>query len=74
MDLLNIMLNEVCNLKCDYCFANEFVDEKKKDHLKSQKHIKLKDFKEIVDFITKTSDFLGLIGGEPTLHPEIKKF
>jgi sulfatase maturation enzyme AslB (radical SAM superfamily) len=66
--MANIMLTEACNLKCSYCFVNDLVKNKK-----SKKHIEMDDFKEIVDFITKTESNIGLHGGEPTLHPNIKE-
>ena len=60
----NIMLTYRCNLKCPYCFANEFVN-------KDNTNITLENFKEAVNFITKEGPArIGLIGGEPTLHPE----
>jgi organic radical activating enzyme len=58
------MLNEVCNLRCPYCFANEFVN-------KDRKEIDLIDFKRVLDFIAQTDREVGLIGGEPTLHSRI---
>ena len=59
----NIMLTYRCNLHCSYCFANEFVNKENTD-------ITVRNFIKAVDFLTaagKTS--IGLIGGEPTLHP-----
>lgn len=29
--MANIMLTDACNLKCPYCFANEFVNKDKND-------------------------------------------
>ena len=58
----NIMLTYRCNLQCPYCFANEFVNREKTD-------ITIRDFLKAVSFITKTESILGIIGGEPTLHP-----
>lgn len=59
----NIMLTYRCNLHCPYCFANEFVNKDKTD-------ITIRNFLKAVSFITRdgTSN-IGLIGGEPTLHP-----
>lgn len=59
----NLMLTYRCNLRCPYCFANEFVNRDKTD-------ITIRNFLKAVSFITRdgTSD-IGLIGGEPTLHP-----
>ncbi len=59
----NIMLTYRCNLKCPYCFANEFVNTSATD-------MTLDNFDSAVDFITAQGPTrLGLIGGEPTLHP-----
>lgn len=60
----NIMLTYRCNLKCPYCFANEFVNTSSTD-------ISMEAFREVVVFLTKDGpSHIGLIGGEPTLHPE----
>lgn len=62
----NIMLTYRCNLNCSYCFANEFVNKDKTNML-------LEDFDKAVSFFTKSGPtHLGLIGGEPTLHPDFK--
>ena len=64
----NIMLTYRCNLHCSYCFANEFVNKEKMD-------ITLNDFMRAVCFVTKKTDNeIGLIGGEPTLHPGFQVF
>jgi radical SAM protein with 4Fe4S-binding SPASM domain len=62
------MINEVCNLQCKYCFANEFVDS---NDSRLDKQIKIEDFKEIVEFILRTRSKIGILGGEPMLHPQI---
>ena len=64
----NIMLTEVCNLRCPYCFANEFVN-------KNPNHITLENFKKALDFIATDPNnrVVGLIGGEPTIHPQFKE-
>ena len=63
----NIMVTQRCNLRCPYCFANEFVDGEK-----SELDITVDNFKRILDFILQdgTVKKIGLIGGEPTLHPQ----
>ncbi len=59
----NIMLTYRCNLHCSYCFANEFVNKEKTD-------ISIRNFLKAVDFVTRAGETrIGLIGGEPTLHP-----
>ena len=64
----NIALLNYCNLQCPYCFANEFIEEKKQQ-------ITLEQLDKILDFISKSNHFtrIGLIGGEPTLHPHFTK-
>lgn len=59
----NIMLTYRCNLKCPYCFANEFVNKTNTD-------ITISNFEKAVDFLTRQNETeIGLIGGEPLLHP-----
>lgn len=57
----NIFLTKKCNLSCPYCFASEFIDS-------NSEEFSLENFKKVVDFITRDSEQLGLIGGEPTLY------
>ncbi len=63
---MNIILNSYCNLKCNYCFADEYMEETVKTPGKSM------DF----DFFTnellpriKSATLINFMGGEPTLHP-----
>ncbi len=66
--MANIFLTRKCNLKCPYCFADEFVN-------KENEEITVENFKKALDFIkTSESERVGLIGGEPTLHPKFKEF
>lgn len=60
------MITDICNLNCNYCFANSFVNGD------SVNHISVETFTHILDFVekSKTKEHLGLIGGEPTLHPK----
>ena len=64
----NIMLTYRCNLNCSYCFAREFVHKENTD-------ITVKNFMKAVSFLTNTGNtHVGLIGGEPTLHPVFQLF
>ncbi len=67
--MANIMMTDVCNLNCPYCFANEFVN-------KDRNEITEINFDKAVDFIvgdgSRTS--VGLIGGEPTIHSKFEYF
>lgn len=61
--MANILLTYRCNLRCPYCFANEFVGRENTD-------ITINNLLKAVSFITRTGPAtIGLIGGEPTVHP-----
>lgn len=68
----NIMVNDVCNLKCPYCFANQYVNGD------ASTDISYINFKKAVDWINKSGDIAGqafrvaLIGGEPLLHHDLE--
>ena len=65
--MANIMITDVCNLHCPYCFANEFVNHARND-------IEVDNFKKALEFIlTNPTERVGLIGGEPTTHPNFKE-
>ncbi|SVD97892.1 uncharacterized protein METZ01_LOCUS450746, partial [marine metagenome] len=67
---MNIILNSYCNLKCNYCFADEYMEETVRTPGKSM------DFdyfiKELLPRI-KNSPSINFMGGEPTLHPEFNE-
>ena len=64
--MANIMINEICNLRCPYCFADEFVN-------KNPKEMSMEDFDTALNFALSSGydERIGLIGGEPTLHYKI---
>lgn len=65
--MANLMLTKQCNLHCSYCFANEFVN-------KQSDIMSFEDFSYCLQFLsTNPQERIGLIGGEPTLHPELKR-
>lgn len=70
--MANIMINDVCNLKCPYCFANEYVNGD------TSTDITYRNFKTAVDWINASSDQKGsaeriaFIGGEPLLHHQFE--
>lgn len=64
----NIMLTYRCNLRCPYCFANEFVNRTDCD-------ITEENFRKAVAFAAgQPKTTVGLIGGEPTIHPKLADF
>ena len=70
--MANIMINKVCNLQCPYCFANKFVN---RSVCTDENNITIENFKEALKFATYNNPNvkIGIIGGEPTLHPDLKK-
>ena len=64
----NIVITYRCNLHCPYCFANEFVN-------KTKTNMSFEDFKKAVGFIVSSGESrVGVIGGEPLIHPEFDTF
>jgi len=66
--MANIMVNEACNLRCPYCFAEEFVNH-------DPKEMTFEDFLEALNFILRdgTERQVGIIGGEPLLYSYINE-
>jgi hypothetical protein len=64
--MANIAINNYCNLKCKYCFADDMIQEKSMS-------ITLEDYRKILSFLSRTPEnHVGIIGGEPTLHPDFE--
>ena len=64
--MANIAIVNYCNLKCKYCFADDMICEKSMS-------ITMDDFRKILGFLARTPDnHIGIIGGEPTLHPDFE--
>ena len=68
--MANIMLNETCNLRCPYCFANEFVGNGHHGEMDEA------SFCKALDFILGdgSESGLGVIGGEPLLHSHFDEY
>lgn len=65
----NIIITNYCNLSCPYCFANDIIQEEKH-------HITWTELQNILTFLNREHGKgirLGIIGGEPTLHPKFDK-
>lgn len=65
--MANIAIVNYCNLKCKYCFADDMIRE-------NTTSMPIEDFRKILSFIARTpKNHVGIIGGEPTLHPHFKE-
>lgn len=66
--MANIAITNYCNLKCPYCFADDMICEKNKT-------MNIEDYVKILKYLTETNKehHIGIIGGEPTLHPQFKE-
>lgn len=66
----NIIFTSVCNLHCQYCFA----DKIKNDNL----NITQKELENILNWLAQSYNInsmpIGIIGGEPTLHSNFIKY
>ena len=61
--MANIAVTTYCNLKCKYCFADDMICE-------SHQNITIDQLRAILGWISQTPmNHVGIIGGEPTLHP-----
>lgn len=64
---MNIILNSYCNLSCNYCFADEYMEETVKTPGKSMEYdYFLNEFLPKI----KNAPIINFMGGEPTLHPQ----
>ena len=65
--MANIAIVNYCNLKCPYCFAEDMIQE-------DNAFMSLENYNKLLDFILKSpTDRVGILGGEPTLHPQFKE-
>lgn len=60
--MANIALLNRCNLRCPYCFADEYIEDEKSDITRAS-------FEHLLDFAAPDGE-IGIIGGEPLLHKE----
>lgn len=69
--MISLVVNSKCNQKCEYCFAYDTLHD-------NDKFMSLKTCEKILDFQSKAKYFIlkdtvGIIGGEPTLHPQFEE-
>ncbi|HRW21052.1 MAG TPA: radical SAM protein [Bacteroidales bacterium] len=64
---MNLLLNNYCNLNCEYCFANQVME-------KDKQNITIEKVFEVLSFLKNSKiDNFSIIGGEPTLHPNFSE-
>lgn len=61
--MANILINNFCNLRCSYCFAEDIIQQNKYAITKEQ-------LEKILSYFQYEGCQLALIGGEPTIHPQ----
>ena len=65
---ITITLNRACNLRCSWCYARDTKFDPKNN-------ISFETFNKIIDFAkTAKVNRISLIGGEPTMFPDILKY
>lgn len=60
--MANIALLNRCNLRCPYCFADNYIADERSD-------ISMEAFGSLLDFCAPEGE-VGIIGGEPLLHKD----
>jgi len=70
--MANLVIADVCNMKCAFCFARDYLGASNTDSI--SRFIALDVFEERLDFLARSGiNEIRLIGGEPTLHPRFPK-
>lgn len=65
---MNIVLTNICNKRCSFCFAKQFITDEKEDVMNF-------DFaKQVFDELINSGKFnsFNVLGGEPTKYPHFK--
>ena len=67
--MANIVVSNICNLNCAYCFADSHMRQSR--DLEIKPFIQMETFERHLDILDKLNvSQIRLIGGEPTLHPQ----
>lgn len=73
---MNLIITDVCNRNCPYCFAQFKLKKGAKtvSPAHKERYISLENYRIYLDFLEKSNDVkLKLLGGEPTLHPRFRQ-
>lgn len=66
---LQVFITNKCNLKCDGCFARNTMNDEN-----NEEYISIKEYHKILcNFVDRGGEKINLLGGEPLLHPELKR-
>lgn len=64
---MNLIITTACNKNCSFCFAHE--------HNKKAEHMSLENLQKIIKFLQESKcNYVKLLGGEPTEHPNFLQF
>lgn len=69
---MNVLITTVCNRRCPYCFAASRVSNAPVNIEAEQgsPYISMADFDRALRFNSKHEPVVGILGGEPSLHPQ----
>lgn len=67
-NMANIAITTNCNLRCKYCFADEFVGDRVGEEMSFENYLIAKKF-----ILKSNHNGFGLIGGEPSIHSQYRK-
>lgn len=72
---MNILITTVCNRQCPYCFAASRVSNIPEDAEREQglSRISVENFQRALEFASKNEKIIGILGGEPSLHPDFAR-
>lgn len=74
---MNILLTSKCNRKCSYCFAQERISYST-ENLPAKEtplFISPENFQTAIEFASKNNiPSVGILGGEPSMHPQFVEF
>jgi len=70
--MANVLLTNICNQKCPYCFAVDKITREQKHN--DLREMSLRDLRTVLDFLERNDErAIRLMGGEPTLHSRFEE-
>jgi len=71
--VFNIVIFNKCNLSCEYCFAETYMADTAPKYDSNMMDLSI--YSNILEFLKASNvNYISLLGGEPTLHPQFKQF